>query len=110
MDVKPVAYFLLQHVCRGLSFTVFFLFVCIFVGRGVNEISEVWQQICHAQVVMTGQNVALRDRALWYITSKIGELWHQNSQVDKNIVTCFLYIIWLSSMEAGWRTLVCCRS
>jgi len=89
---------------------LFFLFVCIFVGHAVNEINEVLQQICHAQVVIMGQNVTLRDRALWYITSKIRELWHQNSQVGKKIVTCFLYIIWLSAMEAGWRTLVCCRS
>jgi len=68
----------------------FFLFVCIFVGHAVNEINEVLQQICHAQVVIMGQNVTLRDRALWYITSKIGELWHQNSQVGEKNCNMFL--------------------
>jgi len=72
---------------RLISFTVF----CLFVGHAINEMYEVWQQIYTGCQNGTKFGMLI-DRALLYINSKIGELWHkgplglQNLRVGKMVL------------------------
>ena len=42
------------YACGDMSLAVF----GVFVGHGVNEIDEIWQQLCRTEVARTGKNLA----------------------------------------------------